>query len=299
MESNSLGNTTPNRKPDIVVGCITDYDYAKIEPWVVSLERSGFRGAKVMMCYNVGVATLEKLRSKGFSIAAHNYDQAGNAFYKLPRAIVVQRFLDLWKLSRLNGWADQYTNIITTDVKDVIFQRNPSEFLSENLGTTGKTICVGCESLKYSQEPWGNENMFFSFGQDIYAEMKEKLIYNCGTISGRVDVMTDLFLNIYLLSCNAPIHNADQAALNVILTMKPWADQTLFNDVYSGYACQAGTTNDPAKIDAFRPLLTEPIQPNLDPSDNLVKIRGKVFYLVHQYDRIPKWKFELEKKYRE
>jgi hypothetical protein len=33
---------------DIVVGCITGYDFEKIKPWVNSLDRCGFDGVKAM-----------------------------------------------------------------------------------------------------------------------------------------------------------------------------------------------------------------------------------------------------------
>ncbi len=304
----SPGFLTPSREcygPDIVIGFVTNYDYAKIEPWIVSLERCGFEGVKAVMAYNMAASTIKKLEDKGFNVAFHTKDSAGNAYYNSPRAIVVQRFLDLWKLSRAGKWGSDngFRNVITTDVKDVIFQRNPSEFL-EHVEDDGKTINVGSESITYAQEPWGNENLFMSFGSDVFESMRENVIYNCGTISGRADVMEDLALNIYLLSCNAPVHNADQAALNVILNMRPWKQQTRFNNLLSGYACQAGTTNDPSKINEFKPFLQEGVQPFLG-EDGLVKFRDPItqqdtpFYLVHQYDRVPYWKKIIEQRYRE
>ena len=46
---------------DLVIGCITGYDFDKIKPWVNSLDRCGFTGTKAMICYNVGYDTLEEL----------------------------------------------------------------------------------------------------------------------------------------------------------------------------------------------------------------------------------------------
>ena len=44
---------------DIVVGCITGYDFDKIKPWVNSLDRCGFDGTKAMVCYDVDYDTVE------------------------------------------------------------------------------------------------------------------------------------------------------------------------------------------------------------------------------------------------
>lgn len=288
---------------DLIVGCIDHYDFAKIEPWVNSAVNCGFAGDIALFCYNINQETIARLGSLGILTYAHNSDQAGNAYFNSPRAIVVQRFFDLWNASRNLRWATKYRYVIATDVKDVIFQRNPSEFL-ESWAADRKLINVGSECLLYRDEPWGNQNMFDSYGPQVHNHMLQKCIYNCGTLSGSAEAMQDLFLNIFLMSNNNPVHNPDQAALNVILSMKPWADITRFNRMQSGYACQAGTTNDPSKIDAFRPNLLESEQPFLDVNDGLVKYNEpymKVptpFYLVHQYDRIPSWKKIIESKYR-
>ena len=85
-------------------------------------------------------------------------------------------------------------NVITTDVKDVIFQTNPSEWLERKLGYN--RVNVASESIKYEDEEWGKNNLLKSFGQAIYDEHKENTIYNAGTIAGKVEHMIGLFLNI-------------------------------------------------------------------------------------------------------
>ena len=55
---------------DLVIGCITGYDFDKIKPWVNSLCRSGFEGTKAMICYNVGYETVEELVKRDFTIFA-------------------------------------------------------------------------------------------------------------------------------------------------------------------------------------------------------------------------------------
>ena len=117
---------------DIVVGCITGYNFDKIKPWVNSLDRSGFTGTKAMICYNVDYDTVDELVKRDYTILAFKKNDQEKRFeYKPQFSIVVERFYHLWYfLKQLKG---QYRYIITTDVKDVIFQSNPSTWLENNI----------------------------------------------------------------------------------------------------------------------------------------------------------------------
>ena len=283
-------------KKDIVVGCITGYDFDKIKPWVNSLDRSGFNGTKAMICYNIDYDTVDELVKRNYAILAFGKDDEQKKFvYKENFSIVVERFLHLWYL--LKRFRGEYRYIITTDVKDVIFQTNPSEWLEQNIGD--KEINVASESIRYCDEDWGNHNLMKSFGALIHDEYKENVICNAGTISGKFDTMIDFFLNIYML-CNSTQHfiegggGPDQAALNVLLNMKSYRDITNFAQSESGYAAQLGTTG-PQVAGKYSDKLLEK-SPIL--VDNMIcTSKGKPFSLVHQYDRVPEWKEMIEKKY--
>lgn len=282
---------------DIVIGCITGYTFDKIRPWVNSLDRSGFDGVKAMVVYNVDYDTVEELVKRNYTVLALGKDEPNRRFkYKEDFSIVVERFLHMWYfLKKLEG---QYRYIISTDVKDVIFQTNPSEWLEKNIGD--KKINVACESIRYKDEDWGNANLFKSFGPLIHDHNKDNLIYNAGTISGEFDTMMDVFLNIYLM-CNAASGHyidggggPDQAALNVLLNMKPFKEITNFAMSEDGYAAQLGTTG-PQIVGKYGDKLVEKT-PIL--VDNVVCTSdGTPFSIVHQYDRVPEWKTIIEKKY--
>ena len=282
---------------DIVVGCITGYNFDKIKPWVNSLDNCGFEGTKAMICYNIDYDTVDELVKRNYSILAFGKDEE-NRKLNYPKenfSIVVERFLHLWYL--LKRFKGQYKNIITTDVKDVIFQTNPSEWLDKNLGD--KQINVACESIRYKDENWGTNNLMKSFGTLIHEECNENLIYNAGTISGNFDTMVDFFLNIYML-CNGTQHfiegggGPDQAALNVLLNMKSYKDITNFAKSEDGWAAQLGTTG-PQIAHQYGDKIVEP-NPILE-GDMVCTSNGTPFALVHQYDRVPEWKEIIEKKY--
>lgn len=281
---------------DLVVGCITNYNYDKIKYWINSLDQSGFSGDKVMICYNVDYDTCEKISQKNFTIFGFQKDDENRMLrYKENFSIVVERFFHQWLF--LKQFRKQYRYIFTTDVKDVIFQTNPSIWLENNIGD--KKINVACESIRYENEDWGNNNLLKSFGPSIHEEYKQKLIYNAGTISGEFDTMLDLFLNIFLL-CNGTNHfiegggGPDQAALNVLLGMKSYREITNFAMSEDGYAAQLGTTG-PQIQEKYGNKLIENV-PIL--KDGLVcTSEGKPFSMVHQYDRVPEWKNIIERKY--
>lgn len=273
---------------DVVVGCITNYNFDKIKPWVNSLDRSGFTGDKVMLAYNVDYETVNELYTRGYTIFTFGRDENKKSYvYNKRFNIVVERFLHMSFC--LRQLTTKYRYLITTDVKDVVFQTNPSVWLENNLGD--KEINVATESIRYKDEDWGINNLLNSFGVDIASQLKDNLIYNCGTLSGKFDSMLDLFLNIYML-CNGTSHTIeggggpDQAALNVLLNMKAYKDITKFNMSEDGWAAQLGTTG-PQIFGKYGEKLVEktPIM-----CDNVVcTSTGVPFPLVHQYDRVPEW----------
>lgn len=281
---------------DVVIGAITNYDFDKIKTWVNSLDRSGFDGVKVVLCYNIDFATVEELTKRNYTVLAFGKNEEQKRFeYKQDFSIVVERFLHSWYfLKRLEG---NYRYVIATDVKDVIFQTNPSVWLEKNIGE--KQINVACESIRYKDENWGNHNLFKSFGPLAHDALKDNLIFNAGTISGKFDTMLDLFYNIYLL-CNGTSHRIeggggpDQAALNVLLSLKPYKDITNFAMSEDGWAAQLGTTG-PQILSRYEKKLVE-ATPTF--KDGMVcTSTGNPFAIVHQYDRVPQWREEIEKKY--
>ena len=302
-----LSSQSQTKQRDAYIGCVSHYDYDKIEPLVRSLELSGFTGDKIMIAWTLGGDVIKRLQNKGWNIiipdSRANLNPNGDMHSPVhPARIVVERFDALYRL--LAGWEDRpdWRYIITTDVKDVIFQRNPSDWLDENFNAMSP-IHVGSECLAYKDEPWGNDNMQKSFPLE-YERMRDRIIYNCGTITATPDYLKGLAFSIYNLCQLSRIHNPDQAALNVLLSMAPWCDVTSFNSMQSGYAVQLGTVNDPNKLESFRPFLTEHKLPYLG-EDGIVRVshndgENKIIpMMVHQYDRNPKWKQIIEAKYKE
>ncbi|NDE91743.1 MAG: hypothetical protein EB059_11550 [Alphaproteobacteria bacterium] len=277
---------------DIVIGSITGYDFEAIKPWVNSLERSGFTGMKAMLCYNIKQPVIDELAKRNFTIFAFEQNADGVIFTK-PFNIVVERFYHMWLFLKDTKQKYNLRYLIAPDVRDVLFQENPSAWLEKNIGD--KKIIAPSESIAYEHETWGQQNLLQSYGGDIYSAHCKHTITNAGTIAGEIDTMLDLFLTVYLASKGGASVNPDQAALNIILNTKTYRDITYFAPANAGWACQAGVTADPKIITAYRPHLTE-AEPVFD--GQVVRTQsGEAFTLVHQYDRVPAWRDALLKKY--
>lgn len=277
---------------DLIIGCSTNYTWNTIKYWVNSVNKCGFTGDKVMILMNADRYTTEKVIEAGFTIIGFNQDEQGNLVYESPLKVHVERFLHIFNhLNKID-----YRYVITTDVKDVVFQRNPIEFLEQNLPPSSKNQLVfSSESMVYKDEPWGNQNLLETYGEYIYNYFKDNEIYNVGVLAGRGYAMKDLAMNIFLACLNKPIPITDQSTFNVLVSMEPYQSSSIYAQSEDGWACQLGTTADPSKIDEFKSKL-------LEPSPILVEDKVKTslnyeYYIVHQYDRIPEWRKVIEAKY--
>jgi hypothetical protein len=275
---------------DLIVGCATNYDWSKLKYWVNSINASGFEGDKVLILMNCDKDTVQKVTDAGFSIIAFNQDGQGNLTYQSQLMVHVERFIHIYKLLKDN----LYRYVITTDVKDVIFQKNPSEWLEQNL-VKEEHLVFSSESMKYKDEPWGRENLTQCYGQGIYEDFKNNTIFNVGVLAGRGYAMRDLVLQLFLNCINRPIPIVDQAVFNVMISRHPYIESSMYTASETGWACQLGTTADPSKIDSFRPHLLEP-SPKME-GDKVLTSTGIEYTIVHQYDRVPEWKKVIEAKY--
>ena len=278
---------------DLIIGTITNYNIQQIKPWVESLKQCGFTGDKYMVCYNISYETIQYLQSHEFKICVFENAQHRQMYtYNFPQNfhVCVHRFLHMW--SFLNNLSEEvkkeYRYIISTDIGDVVFQSNPSTWLEDNLTGTNYEINAAAESIKYKDEIlWGAKNMENSFGSEVYEHMKERLIYNAGTISGKFQTVLDMFIVIYNMCQGFKTPNPDQAAYNLLLSLEPYKSITKFNMSETGWAAQLGTTMNPSALQIFKNNIPEEL-PIIDKTTQLIcTSTGKPFVIVHQYNRMP------------
>tara|TARA_Y100000768_G_scaffold213858_1_gene161146 strand:+ start:267 stop:1061 length:795 start_codon:yes stop_codon:yes gene_type:complete len=262
----------------IILGCITKYKPEDIKPFVESIEQTGYKGKKVMMVYEVPQETIDYLKSKGWDLYQN----------ELQQHIILQRFRDIYKL------LEQYPNedVIWCDVKDVIFQKDPTDWIELNMD---EPLLAFSECITMKDDPWACVNSGTSFPLE-WEWLQNKVSYCAGTIVGDSDYLKDLFINIYRWSMTSanPDQLSDQAAYNVLINLNPIGDSVQKVNQEEGFVTQLGTVL--VKKDEFKDVLLEPT-PIVDENYIVKNQEGEPFCLVHQYDRIPHFKEFIYKKY--
>jgi hypothetical protein len=239
---------------------------------------------------NADKETIQKVTDTGFTIIGFKQDEQGNLVYQSNIMVHVERFLHIYNYLSQN----EHRYVITTDVKDVIFQSDPFKHIEKHMGQR-QLLMFSSESILYKDEPWGNQNLLETYGQFIYDRFKDNPIYNVGVLAGRGVAMRDLCLNIFSSSLNKPIPICDQSTFNFLISQEPYKSTCRYTKSEDAWACQLGTTADPSKVDQFRPFLLEP-SPHME-LDKVVTSQNKEYVIVHQYDRVPAWRKIIEAKY--
>jgi hypothetical protein len=277
---------------DLIIGCFTNYDWSVVRYWANSIELSGFTGDRAAFVYNTDQETRDRLKALRFEIYA--FDPAelaeGYAYDFSFEENFGHRFQAYFEY--LNGLPDihDYRYVIATDVKDLVFQRDPSAWLETHLGE--KLICASCESLRYCDEWWSDDSMKNSYPR-LHPRMAPRPIWNCGVQAGDAQLMRDFWLQLSMATA-AGRRAADQAAYNVLLSLKPWSDITHFAMSEDAWACQAGATVDSRSMDS-RGHLLEP-EPTWD-GERACTSRGEPHVILHQYDRVAHWREAVRHRY--
>ncbi len=290
---------------DLVLGAFDHYNYEQVQYWVNSIKMSGFEGDICLVVFNTDKETVIKLTEKGVIIIALGQDDEGNLVYSGGLPVHTERFFHFFNF--LYNFESNYRYVIVTDVKDVIFQTNPSEWLEQNMV---EKIIVGTEALTYENEAWGDQNLDQTFGAYFHNLYKTKEIFNVGVLAGEASSIRDLCRNIFHMSINRKIPIVDQAVFNMLIHGEPYLSTTQYAKLKDGWTAHLGTTSDPNKPELVKHLLEEqPIfqfynSPNLDllySPNNRVRVatpHEKPFCVVHQYDRVPGISHVIKETYR-
>ena len=259
---------------DLIIGAFKNYNFETIKPWIQSINECGFKGDKVIVSIGSSKETNDKLASAGFIVI----DAAGQT----RMGFHMERFLHIYNFLKEHG--GEYRYVITTDVRDVIFQKDPIEWIEQNIGK--KKIIAVSESIKIKNEHWNRQNIINAFGEFFYAGVQDQDVYNVGTLAGTSEYIRDLCGMLYQLSANRPDWVADQASYNILLNWQPYIDQTYYVGLSAGWSCNLHITNKPGEKEHFAPFIIEP-PPVFE--DGLIKdgTTKQTFYIVHQYDRDP------------
>lgn len=267
---------------DIIIGAIYNYHPQDVACWINTIHACKIYADVIIINYGCPQETLDFLARKGVRV----FNGELNGLH-----IVVQRFFDMYRILRELPLCD-YRSVLATDVKDVIFQKDPFGRFSHK-GYKNAGILASTENIRYRDEDWGDNNLKVCFPH-LYETFKNNIIYNAGTICGEMELMIDLFLHIFHLSlvgCNND-PQPDQAAYNILINTRPFIYNTYFTEDSDAWVANLGTS------------LADVIQPGstVAPKDKYAQFQfdsppvikdgivfnnnGEIYSIVHQYDRV-------------
>jgi hypothetical protein len=283
--------------PDLVMGAVSGYSFHDIQYWVNSLKQSGYRGRALVVAYSGTFEMVDRLLGGGVDVVTFGEEPRRRRFVYPQKGFThddtsINRFYQMWRF--LHGQEEDFRYVLAIDVRDVVFQRDPSTWLDENLGEM--KINVGSEGTRLAEEPWNSEVVSESYGPFVHGSVADRDVYNAGTIAGRGAVMKDLALNVFLSSRHNRIPYTDQAALNILLSLEPYRSITRFNRPDDDWACQAATIAAGSEYLAKQGKPAAAWTPGFD-GENVYARDGRKYCIVHQYDRVPQWKSRLQSKY--
>ena len=250
----------------VVASAMKGFSAKQVEPWVESLNRTSFDGRRIVLSYGLPDETMVYLKRNGFDIFSS--EQKVHLF--------IQRFFDL---AVILGDCDA-DKIIWVDSRDLIFQRNPLDWVEWN---QLKPILACSEAVKMGDDDWASQNASAGYPYE-WKWLKQKESHCAGCIIGDKKYMLALFHDVFRWSLTSSNKNepTDQAAYNVLINSPQWQPYVQSVKQEEGLAIQMGTTH--AKRGFFGNLLMEP--PPLILDDGTVATQnGTPFCIVHQYDR--------------
>jgi hypothetical protein len=297
---------------DLIIGGISNYGWDDVKYWVNSIKKSDFKGDIVLVAGNITKETIEKLVEEGVKLSIYGHQQDDGNF-RTPSGGVphVERFFYIYNFLRTA--AEDYGIVIATDVRDVVFQYNPTVWMEDNFIFGRRNLIVPSEGLKYKDEVWNSNNLNQALGPFFHKVFEDMEICNVGIIAGENRYVRDLMLMLFQLSINRPIPVVDQVMFNFMINQLPWKLET--HTTHNGEAWVANMGATLAAIQSGHGDIAQQYgrhqsgerlygtkymddQPYID-EDGVVltKQDGPQFCIVHQYDRVNGLKELVEKRY--
>jgi len=279
---------------DAVIGVVKNCSWPYLRNYAVSLAKCGFGGDKILFVDDITSEARKKLLELDFILV--DYDAPGlkkKEFNSWEGDPLAWGFFGRWRWLPVINWLSpriaEYRNIVWCDVRDVIFQTDPSEWLAENI--TADVMLFGASEGGPIKDQSFNANWVQRTSPKDWEWMKEEEICCSGTFAGEAKIMLDVFKHMYQLHLDIKDPAAfDQGLWNFTARSEPFKKYFRIPKMKEGF-CATGW---PSKADTFMPYtMDEP--PVWDWQDMVCYSPGThvPFCIVHQYDREPAWATQI------
>lgn len=271
-----------NTKKNLIVGTITGYKFHVIEPFLTSLKRTGYDGDIAFFHARIGARTRARLVHAGVILVPfeEKFPYLDQCFARHIRWPVGKRLrtLSLFSLRHLLAYcflsevADKYENVMLSDIRDVIFQKDPFDF---SIGS--KLCCFGeKEGAKLGEDAFNAQWIEGAFDKSALEKLSDRQIMCAGVTIGPLPAVIDYLDKMIDLILHAPGKLWELPFLGGI-------DQGVHN--YLIYNLLQ------PKISIFEnnngPVLTLALEDSVlvNKRGQIINKNGDVPNVVHQYDR--------------
>jgi len=283
------------------------YQVDQIKPWVNSLRKTNYQGDVMVVVYDAPDETVpEYLKSENIGVVLGEVNGDLN--------VATQRFLDFSGI--LSGdLGKDYDVVITTDIRDVVFQKDPGAWVKENLGD--HEILATGEGIKYKYEDWNGDMLQRHFGDKVFGMLKNYETLCSGIIAGKRETLIKLFRTISEIAYYSKDPSAfiDQCYYNIAIRLI-YSEKTKIAGGDTDWTANLGTliairmntplwsTKSRSEYDSFerfrshkkfQDVMLCKLPEMVD--DQVCNEKGEPYAIVHQYDRFLPWKDALLKKY--
>lgn len=297
-------------KPDVLLVAAKSFDWPAIREYATSLERTGFKGKKVIFVDHVTDYARRKLECYGFELI----DFAA----KEPEGVVGNDgVVTVGKVKRLPGWLfsiarwtpvvnylqehkDEFRYVIWTDIGDVVFQTDPSKWLEEHIGTFE---IVGATESTLTKESPANAQWVKDTVPESYSNLADKETCCAGTLAGTAERFLYVAQIVEKTLAMAGDKGVDQAALNYALSLQP-PDVVYVPTLDKGWTCTCSWVIGLEKLygQPGLPVVEGTVFPIVDRRNGKVytgSVSPRLFSIVHQYNRDHVLTSAINKRYQE
>jgi len=263
-------------KRNVVLGTIKDYEFDVVNPFLSTLHSTGYSGDVVLFHCNIAERTVARLRRMGVILVPFQ-----DSFPYLEPTLAKHigwgedrriQTLDIYCLRHLLAYcylkelANEYQHIMLTDIRDVIFQKDPFDF---PIG--GRLCCfMEREGISFRGQSMNAEWMEIAFNGSTLERFYDNAIVCVGVTIGPSHLIIDYLTKMIDLFTKAP-------------GMGWGTDQAVHN-----YLVHDGLL---PKIRLYEnnngPVLTLGLEDQVlvDCCGVIINKRGDIPNIVHQYDR--------------
>ena len=270
LDMNSITN-----KKNLIIGCINYYSWDTIKFWINSIKYNNINADICLVVMNCDSLTVKQLVDNNVIVVPtggqkdnlqctdinnSSADTYSNRFF------YISKYIDI----------EKYEYVITTDVRDVIFQSDPFVWLKDNLKT--KEIVFVSENVRIKDEPWHQNVIEKTFGKHILKQMMEYEAYNVGVIAGKAKIVKNICLEIYAYSVKNKFIPSDQSVFNFIIRSDYYKEKSYFSNTEDSWAIMLKAVQD------HQDILINKVDKKLN---GIVENNNDEQYCItHQWDRV-------------